>query len=92
MANKAKMGKMAATTPAQRKAFAKAVGLDVEGEMLTGLGESLPEITAKVQVLTEALAKELKVKPKDLSTAALEAAYQYGLAEKRRRRLARKVA
>ena len=62
--------------------------LSPEG-LVTGLGETLPEITAKVAAAMKVLAPFIR---KDAPlNEMLEAAYQYGLVEKRRRKLARKV-
>lgn len=60
-----------------------------DAEPVTGLGETLPQIEEKTRTALIALAKHFR---KDaILNDACEAAYQYGLCEKRRRKLARKV-
>lgn len=56
----------------------------------TGLGETLDQIDALVKDLASALGKAFKLKGSPTPDQC-EAAYKYGIAERRRRKLARKV-
>jgi hypothetical protein len=55
----------------------------------TGLGETIEEITATCNALRATLAKAIGVKK--LTPEQDEAAFRYGVAERRRRKLAKKV-
>lgn len=72
----------------------KDAGLVPGGVPVTGLGETIEQITAlakeKAKVLFE-MTRSAKARNTTSDEDLLEAAYQYGLCERRRRHLARKV-
>lgn len=74
---------------AQSKKAAKATTTTTA--LVTGLGETLPQIEKLTGEKAKALLEIVKLGKKAPVNDLLNAAYQYGLCERRRRKLARKV-